>query len=269
VNQTPFVIGENIEVLDDEPALVYSLDRLAAAKDGAFFQALKGKTVRMAISGARAFKPLPDAVAVPGIAGSNEVLYFFFFDGPVDLGPGDESLNSTPLWKASAKVYGDARQRTPEKHDDEQWIAQPRPDLLILSNRQPTLAEMFDPVLRRARNRALLPGLREWAHVDRTAPFWGIRHYSAASKTNARIASLPKPDASATGTTIRFDPESQHLEINYLSTNPIREGAGSMMDQFKLEEAAPGVWRLSAELKQKGPFPFHFAMAMLGYGGYR
>jgi hypothetical protein len=162
-----------------------------------------------------------------------------------------------------------------EQREDENWIAQAEPELLILTNRKTLLAEILQTMAAASKVRAALPDdLPEWIHVDHNAAFWGLRHYTADSKPKQeaagfRAAELPAPDGAATGVTVRFDSRPQKLEIRYLSAGQLSPRDPTLGHQFQVDQPEAGVFRLQSDLQQRGPWPMHFAMTMLGFGEYR
>lgn len=71
---------------------------------------------------------------------------------------------------------------------------------------------------------------------------------------------------------MRLDITKQLLELRYLSQSDIAEH-GLMGDnlrrQFQVDQRQTGVSRLTSNIAERGQYPVHFAMAMLGFGMYR
>jgi len=86
-------------------------------------------------------------------------------------------------------------------------------------------------------------------------------------------ADLPHhPDGKAVGTTVRVDSAKQQMEVVYLSPAELlrRAGAADLLGrEFQVDQPEAGVWRLISDVREKGPFPVHFVMVMLGFGMYR
>lgn len=282
VNQEPFTItpDEPLQMLYARPIQVYSTDRLMALNGGIFQRALANRTVRLVVSAARSIAATKDGVAIPGLAGSQDVAYFYFFADAIDLPPADESIRGHPAWRASAKILAGGPHQPgaePVQKEEENWLVLVRPDLLILSNRRELLTQISEVIASGASLRALPGTLPEWAHVDRTASFWGLRHYSMQSKPTRGqrgfdAAELPLPDGSATGVTVRLGEATQRLEVHYLSARPLSQSpafARNREREFKVDQPDAGVWRLMSDVRTRGPYPVHFAMSMLGFGEYR
>ena len=279
VNREPCVLDrvESVELLNGRPTQEYSLDRLIALNDGSLYSHLTGRTLRLVMAATRGTKsPAFDVISVPRGMPQQDVAYFYFFAEPVDLPPPDESIQGVPVWQGSAIGNTEGIAQSGAPRNDANWIALARPDSLILTNKKELLDEILGRVARGSKTRALPASLPEWTQTDNTAPFWGLRHYTAQSRPKpgergCEAAQLPEPDCHATGVAVRFDTKKERLEIRYLSeTQPAQSGApDSMLRQFQIDEAQTGVLRLVADVEHRGPFPMHFAMVMLGFGLYR
>jgi hypothetical protein len=275
VNQEPFIIKpeESVGVLWGRPIQVYSMDRLAALDHGNMYRALGNATVRLVVAAGRNLRE--GQLGIPGPMTTQDVAYFYFFADPVKLPSPDESVQGRPVWRLTAKIDSGASpqpgvRRT--QREDENWIALARPDLLILVNRRELLGQVLKQADGKPTTRALAADLPEWAHVDQSAPFWGLRHYTAQSKPKRGepgfgLADLPRPDGSAIGVTVQFDPARQRLEIRYLSGGRPRQL--NLDRQFQVEHPETGVWRLLSDVQARGPWPVHFALSTLGFGEYR
>jgi hypothetical protein len=282
VNRQPFAIraDQPINMLWERPDESYSLDRLAALNDGQFYRALGNHKIRLVVAGARNIGGTP-LDSVPAPVPPEEVAYVFFLVEPIELAAPTQSIQGRPVWHAIAKVNGDDVPRPNEKpaqRDDENWLALARPDVMILTNRHALLAEILERAHSGSKTRALPADLPEWAHVDRSASFWGLRHYTDGSKAKKGepgfgAADLPHhPDRNAVGATVRFDSGTRQLEIIYLSPAELqrRRGASDPLTRvFQVDQPEAGVWRLASDVNARGPFPVHFALAMLGFGMYR
>jgi hypothetical protein len=265
VNQEPFVItpAETAEMLYERPAQLYSVDRLMALDGGKFYRALGNHTVRLVVAAARQIRAAGENISVPGRIAAQDLAYFYFFADTVDLPEPDESFEGRPVWHAT--------------QPDENWITLAQSDLLILSNRRELLADVLRRITGGGSSRALPPDLPEWSQVTRSASFWGLRHYTALSKpkqgdSGFDQAELPRPDGAATGVVMRFDSVSRRLEIRYLSDAQVvqhRGAAAALLRDFQVDQTQPGVWRLVSDTEERGSWPVHFALTMLGFGMYR
>ncbi len=280
VNQEPFTINpeESVQDLYGRPTLEYSMDRLIALNGGEFYRALW--QAHGPAGGGRGKKHPIRQLGIPGPMTAQDVVYFYFFAEPIDLPPPDESVQERPVWHATAKIDSGDLPRPGAKRtqrDDESWISLARPDLLILTNPHELLAGILGQLARATRARAIPTDLPEWATVDRSASFWGVRHYTAQSKPtpedpDIETAELPMPDSSAVGVTVQFDSVHQQLEIRYLSKTQLAQGRGyadSLRREFHVDHPRDGVWRLRSDIQARGPWPVHFALTMLGFGMYQ
>lgn len=280
VNQEPFTLraDESLELMGERPILLQSLDRLCAMDEGKYYRALSGRTIRLAVAGGRNMRGSGPALAIPGPIAAQDVAYFYFFSEAVDLPTPDELVQGRPVWRGVAKIDAGpptwpSRER--QEREDENWMSLARPDLLVLTNNKELLDEILLRILHGSKTRALPATLPEWNHVNLHAPFWGLRHYTDQSRqrpgergfTNAE---LPYPDGVAVGATIQLDTAQQRLEIRYLSQAQLAQRRGNnLRRQFQIDQPENGVWRLVSDARQRGPWPVHLALMMLGFGMYR
>ena len=281
VNQEPFTIQPDlgIDMLWDRPNESYSVDRLAALNDGEFYKTLGNHTIRLVVAGARNIRK-NQFPSVPATVFAEDVAYVFFLAEPVDFASPGGPIAGHPVWHATAKIDAGGVPRPGQKRaqrDDENWLALARPDVMILTNRQSLLTEILERTNFGSKIRSMPASLPEWSHVDRSASFWGLRHYADGAKARTGepvfgAADLPHhPDEKAVGATVRFDSVSKHLEIIYLSSGELlrRPGGADPLAQFKVDQPEAGIWRMVSDVRARGPFPVHFALVMLGFGMYR
>lgn len=280
VNQRPFLIRpeEGMGLLWSRPNEAYSVDRLAALNGGNFYRALAKHRIRLVVAGGRNIHSTA-VDSVPARIAAGEVAYIFFLAQPIDFAMPDGSIQGRPVWRAVAKVdegqvFQPGQKRA--EREDENWLALARPDVVVLTNRYALLSEMLERATLGSKTRAMPADLPEWAHVDRHASFWGLRHYRQDSKQGEPGFAAPNlphhPDGKAVGTTIRFDATTQSLEITYLSPAERlqRPGAPDLVSrEFQIDQPEAGVWRLTSDVNARGPYPLHFGLALLGFGEYR
>lgn len=261
-NQEPFEVDAQDVDWAMSPIVRYSLDRLAAQNDGAFFRALDKKAIALVIAAASGIE-LQDSGgrSVPAVIRAASVTYFYFLAEPVDFPNPYESIGGRPAWKLSAK-----RQTSGE---DTNYLVMARPDLMILTNNRDTLNTVLARMDGKAAREALPPTMPEWAQTDRNAPFWGIRHYSAASRPKpgyegCASAMLPFPDCEAIGTAVRMSAD-QHVDIRYLSLNAPNNGMGR--NSLRMVRLNSATWQLKGDAERQ-PWTIDFSMAALGFGSY-
>jgi hypothetical protein len=259
VDQQPFVMGTTA----GRPDLPYLSGRLSLVR------ALRGRTVRLAAASEMRIRDRPGIpLTIPAAVPDAGIVYYYFLTENFDagtLGPREQDSPGRAVWRLTAR---------PQTRDDETWITLARPDVLVTSNSRELLADVMDRILKGSTARALPTSLQEWTEVDRNAPFWGLRHYSDPGERhdagNPRTpgSRLFQSDPTATGLTVSFDPTRQTLDIRYLSR---AERLGNYIEQMfnrqlQVDRSRPGVWVLKSNLREQGEFPFHLAMAMLGFG---
>jgi hypothetical protein len=260
VDQEPFVIGNTA----GRPDAVYVLGRLSS------IGALRGRIVRIAAAGEMDIRDRAGApLRIPATMPAAGIVCFYFLGENLDtysLGAREpQDMAGRPVWHAAAR---------PRSRDEDLWMALARPDLLVAANSRELLADEMDRIVKGSTARALPASLAEWAEVDRNSPVWALRHYPDAGDrhdaSNPRMSGsrLFQTDASASGIAVNFDPGPQALAIHYLSH---ADRLGIYIEQmfnreFQVDRSKPGVWRLRSNLRERGEFPFHLAMAMLGLG---
>jgi hypothetical protein len=243
VNQTPFVVdAERPDVVPGRPNLVYVTDRLRALDSGRVWKSFSGRTIRLAMFGARDFKF--ESSSTPAVAPQGDFVYFYFFDGPIDLAAlpdPDTTVTGKPVWTAAGLKQ------------DEHWYSLAKPDLLILATRKASLDAVLKRVAGEPGARALPDSLPEWRLVDRSAGFQGLRH------------------AEKEGAALSYDVLNEKLEIRRItSESPVTPAnAPFVQREFQMDQPDPGVLRLIADIKTRGDFPFHHGMTLLGMGEYR
>jgi hypothetical protein len=259
VDQEPFVMGATA----GRPDAAYVSGRLS------FFGGLRGRTVRIAAAGEMQIRDRAGvAMTIPATMPDAGLVYFYFLAENLDadsVGAREPDMLGRPVWRIAAR---------PRSRDDEMWMALARPDVLVAANSRELLADVMDQAVKGSTARALPASLAEWAEVDRSAPVWALRHYSDPGDrhdaTNPRTTGsrLFQTDPGAAGIAVSFDPGRQTLDIRYLSR---ADRLGTYIEQMfnrelQVDRSRPGVWRLKSNLRERGEFPFHLAMAMLGFG---
>jgi len=266
-NQQPFTVkpDERPDLVAGRANLIYATDRIAALDHGSFWRRLEGRTIRLVASGARGIDSnvqLSHAM-IPAIIGKTDVVYFYYFAEPVDesvFPPSDLSSNGRPFWRAAAMIAKFDAPFTPgvprPEEEDVSWLSLARPDLVVLASRKESLDMVLTGIATGSRTRALPASLPEWRQVDRNATFWGLCHSRGSNAERAAMA---------------FDAPGQSLDVYRFTDAPIGEAARDriLSQQFKVELQQPGVWHLVADIGERGDFPFHYAMTLLGLGEYR
>lgn len=275
VNRAPFSLSatDSADSLYYRPAIQYSADRLLALN---WLPILAGRTIRIVVAASVKEGANRSGMTPPPASPNQEVAYFYFLERALEP-PRDAagSIDGKPYWVATAQVFDFDRVTPgsePPQRDDPHWIVQLKPDLLLLANRESVVRGILDRMGKKSPTRALPPNLVEWNQVDRRASLWGLRHYSAASKPKEGThgyekAQLLDPDGRAQGVAIAFDEATHVIEIRFLSEADIeRRGLDSGSE---IDKVSPGVWRIRANVRERGAYPFGIAMGMLGFGGYR
>lgn len=254
-----------------------------ALGDGSAYRAFHGSTIRLVAAGMRNIRGTPSGVPAP--MPKADAAYFYFLAEPVDpslLGQPDDVTGENPLWQRKASVYSEEPiepgMERPMR-EESTWLALPRPDMLVTASRRSFLDLILKRMSPETSRQALPDELPEWKEVNRAAPFWGLRHYTDPG--NRRDDSNPKSkfkdpgdgDAGASGVTFQYGVEADVVEALYLTmSDQLPQQLAYFSDEsreFKIDRPHKGIWRLRSNLRERGDFPFHVCMYMLGFGVYR
>jgi hypothetical protein len=202
---------------------------------------------------------------VPAIMPDEDVTYFYFFTenlGGDLLGEPDITTNFGGVWQGTASVDAGEpptpSQRERAQREDQNWLALPEPNLLVLCSRRETLTKLLQSIrggVTDVPRQAFPENLPVWAQVDKKATFWGLRRYTASGDS---------------GLTIDFDVDSGQLAMRCLGSSARCSTPDlGMTQEFKTTHTQDGIWQFESSLRERGDFPFHAALALLGFGMYR
>jgi hypothetical protein len=289
VLQRPVVVnsGELEVSFSGRPAEYYALDRIAALDQGRIIRQLDGRTIRLTIAAVKNMRTRGIGMQVPALMPDGDAAYFYYFTAPIEpalLGSPDEKAGAFALWMRAAEI-DTGEQGVPGSHErpkreDRTWLALARPDLLVAASSKELMVALLGRMGAGARpeqGRALPRLLPEWSLVDRSAPFWGLRHFSELGSrrdlTNPRWTDDgAAPDPLSRGLAVRFDVDSGTVETRFVHAGgqppSVLARSGPGVD-FQADKSEDGTWRLRSNIRERGPFPFHLALCLLGFGGYR
>lgn len=284
VLQRPFVVnsGELQTQYFSRPAEYYALDRLAVLDQGRVLRQLDGATMRIVIAAVKEICPRAEGLEIPAQMPEGEAAFLYYFTAPIEaavLGSPDEMVGAIPVWMRTAELT--VRERVVPgsterpKRIERTWLALVRPDVLAAASSREALTAMLGRMRasgQAGQQRALAGATREWALADRSASFWGVRHYPAEGNRRRCVNADATSDPLLLGLAVRFDADSGAVETRFVhgGEKPPRVLAqsGPGID-FEAERGADGVWRLRSNIGERGPFPFHLAAGLLGFGGSR
>jgi len=289
VLQDPVVVdSRNLQVnFSALPARFYALDRLVALDEGRFLQQLDGRTIQLTIAAMKNARTRGEGAQVPALMPDGDAAYFYYyFSSPIEAGvlrTSDQKADAHPIWECTAQI--DAGDRwTPgmssrPMREDHTWLALPRPDLLVAASTRSALLALLAGIESKEPpepHRALPATLPEWRLADHRAPFWGFRHFSQLGDrrdlTNPQcLADGSSPDPLLRGLAVRFDVDTGTVETQFVHAGALPPSAlahGNGID-YKAEKDVDGTRRLRSNIRERGPFPFHLALSLLGFGGYR
>lgn len=198
-------------------------------KNGLLAKHLEGKTINLALEGARHFRPparlgeMPFegcAIAVFADNVANEVASF------------TKDAQSSAL--KLERIEDQDVQVFQEKLEQDTWttyVAFPNEHVILVASGRNYLAEVLARLRGKIGQRALPSDLPEWKYVNTSARFWGVRHYDIGqakfdpSSPYGGRKSANFPDEQAVGLTFAFDPQGgKSATVTYLSRD-LRIGA--------------------------------------------
>jgi hypothetical protein len=202
-----------------------NLSVLAGSEENARFKQVLGRTVLLAIEGSRHFRP-------PSGLGST------MFDGCEIIEfkgePGQDSETLKKLIGRLAKrkeiLNGVEVFVFEEKLEQDLWtvfVASPRPNLFLAATNAGYLKEVLNRMSYHGETRALPDSLPEWKYVNRSAPFWAVRHFDPKNASQdptspfggRKAANIP--DEQAVGVAFSFSAVADKTPaITYLSASP-------------------------------------------------
>jgi hypothetical protein len=170
-----------------------------------------------------------------------------------------------------------------EKREQDTWtifVAAPAPGILLSATNEGFLRGVLQRRRARAARRALPDTLPEWRHMDRSAPFWGLRHYDKrnaafdpSSPVTGRPAPANEPDNKAIGLAFTFRPErDKRARVVYLSANPRAVQIATKFWRHPSEGLTPQIRRIGADAVEVSAQPVRLfllvLMAALGHAVY-
>ena len=152
-----------------------NLSALAGSEENRRFKQVLGRTVLLAVEGSRRFRP-PSRLGSTLFEGC-EIVQF-------KDEPGDNGNRLKQSFERSAKrketLNGVQVFVYEEMLEQDLWttfVASPKANLFLAATNESYLTEVLGRMSHRAETRALPDSLPEWKYVDRTAPFWAVRHF--------------------------------------------------------------------------------------------
>ncbi|MGC2661236.1 MAG: hypothetical protein WA324_25060 [Bryobacteraceae bacterium] len=268
VLQYPVVIEaqESGEALRSGPAQSYAIERLRALNNGDIYRRLQDRTIQLTVAAIRTVKNgSGESRIVPALMPDEDVTYFYFFTESLGgdlLGEPNITTNLGDVWQGTARVDAGEppapNQRERAQREDQNWLALPQPNLLVLCSRRETLTKLLQSIrggVTDIARQAFPESMPVWAQVDKKSAFWGLRRYT---------------DSGDSGLAVDFDVDSGQLAMRCLGSSARCSTTDfGMTQQFKTTHTQDGIWQFESSLRERGDFPFHAALALLGFGMYR
>jgi hypothetical protein len=208
VAQQPFKVpSEKPKTIEGVSVMAqgYALGLFGTIEKESIAKVLGGRTIRLAALGARKFaNHTPDArgaLPLGLIAYQGCAVYSFVEEVPESVfqRKADESVMGHPVWvsKGSQNDFQDT---------DTYFAGLPKPDLMLTCNDRDFFTQMVSRMAVGQPARALPADLKEWQHLDRSAPVWAIRHFrsdrAGEDPTIAELLAGKGPEA--VGLTVAF-----------------------------------------------------------------
>jgi hypothetical protein len=280
VAQQPFPVPDDND-RDAVPTLLdqaqgYAMELLAAAENERLVKTLADRTMQAAALTARHFESHPasdDGIIPLGmIAWQGCGFYSLPIDASLFGRPPDERIIGNEVWISHGLTY---KPRKNAKVDPETFYSLVlRPNLLVVCNNRDFLSTVLNqmPGNTATSPRALPASLPEWNHVDRSQPFWAIRHFDNSRKDvdPSNPATITGNDAlQASGMTAEFSGAGATARMLVIAGgDPWKQlsSADEFQGGAQSHELTSNVW----EIKTKGGAETQFMsvfvlMAQLGF----
>jgi hypothetical protein len=249
---------------------------------------LEGRKVLLALEGSRHFRP-PMGLGELPFEGCTVAIF------EDDLGDRSDAFMKDATHVA-VRFEEIERQKVAvfeEPMEQDIWtifVTFPQKGVVLLSTNKSFLQEMLARMRGAAGQRALPDSLREWTYVNKTAQFWGLRHYD---KQQAKYdptspfggkKSANFPDEEAVGLTYQCDPKTERRATLTYVTGPKVETRKIAEERFpdtgdpetlaglhiQYRELAPGVIQSTVDLTHSQPTDLFFFIFMdhLGHAVY-
>lgn len=249
----PFVVPKREQDDDNEPSPVDFLQGFVLGRLQEFtalYQAIEGRTVKFALSGAREFRRFSGLGLVPydGCA-------VIIFAEPLGAsfhsaisGLPKEDWSGATVYSFSTHRAGSVR-ASPDQLNF--FVTEIGSDILISATDRDSLHSLLERRAGFQTGRAFPDSLPEWAEVDVTATVWAMRHYKhtydrKAKRTALSLGPLEElNDPEAVGVVYNAQPVGVAQRVYYLSHNRQVTELARHQWEWKDEGLAPKVRRKS------------------------
>ena len=250
----------------------FARTRLLALDNGGVYRKLAGRTIRLVVIGIGKI----EAIAYGDDSKfklDSDFSGLYFFEDPVaevTFGSVDTPIDHVAVWRSSIGK-------------ESNWIARPRPDLLVVCTRRETLVKILRGAIGgrpnaadvdSSRLRAFPQHSRIWGYVDRTAPFWAFRVFANPATvirddTNPRAFAAHR-DERAVGVTMGLRPSTGELKLHYLTDGGEPSFLLNETMQLRANRVGDGIWsyELNTFRLEDRHFPVGAFWTMFGIGGH-
>jgi hypothetical protein len=271
VAQQPFEIATDQRkpptAIDMAQSFVLGL--LQAAEKGKLSTDLAGRTLRLAVLGARRFGQEPENHHATEPRGALGMIPYqgcaiYSFSAPIS----PPILNRPPEDRIMGhRVWLSKGSQNDEPDRDNYFVSMLKPDVMLVCNSRTMFQETVARLGLPPQQRALPADLPEWKLVDRSVPLWGITHYRNPELV-ARLAP-GREDLAAVGLVVEFGLDNDMALARMIAkadpwkalvNSPDFRGAATS------SESAGGIWELKIAGKPDAAgFAVFVLMAELGF----
>jgi hypothetical protein len=201
----------------------FSIGPIEGLRNGELYKHLIGQRIVLAVTASRHFRAPTGLGAMP-------------YDGchilvtENDVRSVIDAITESNAISLSFDVEGNKVLVLKEQREEDEWtfyVTAPRPNVLLVTTDKASLTEVLERMKTHARTRAFEESLPEWRYIDRSASFWGLRHFPSetasqdpTSPLSPILGVLDNRDPKAVGFVFSARPAvSSDVEMTYLSTN--------------------------------------------------
>lgn len=245
-------------------AQAFILGLLQAAEKGTLATDLAGRTLRLAVFGARRFgekvttEPQVPALGMIPYQGCATYSFAAAIVQPILSRPPEETILGYRVW-ISKGSQNDQRDR------DDYFVSMLNAEAMLVCNSRAFFQEMVERIGQSAQRRALPADLPEWKLVDRSVPLWGLTHY----RNSRPPLGTGRENLGATGLTVEFGLDGDVSLARMITDSDPWKGIASSRDfrgAAQSSEVSTGIWELKIAGKSDAAlFTILVLMGELGF----
>ena len=253
----------------------YLLSLLESLEEGKIAKRLERETLSLSAIAARRFQnhdPSPSGALPLGMIAYQGCAFYAFSNAvPPSTFEGLPAavISGRTTWTAEGKDYepaGDAPASA-----DIHFLALLRPDVLTVCTDKAFFTTVLSRLNGKGPSRALPDSLPEWKQLDRSAPFWALRHFDPKrASEDPTLSELAAVSPNSFGVTLQIGRANTARFLRFLGKspeNPFAEMKGDpQFASFAIQQIKPGIWQVSGGTSAEADSMFtFFAMGLLGF----